>query len=230
MHIEQASWDTKFYGYQVGKITIEDQFTESDLALLREKSKAYKVVYVFSSSPVSLLEPFIKDVKVMFEKHLSEPLIPESDLVEFNSAIHSYDQLEAIALKTGVFSRFKLDKNFNQGEYEKLYSEWIKKSVQKIIADHIFIKLIENRIVGFISMRYTGQNMAEIELVAVADEYRGKGLARKFINHCDAFTLQSGRSTITVPTQEFNEPAMNLYLKTGFNIKNKTYTYHIWNL
>src|SRR5690606_39167187 len=37
--------------------------------------------------------------------------------------------LRQLALKSGEFSRFKLDRRLIQSEYEKLYSEWIKKAI-----------------------------------------------------------------------------------------------------
>ena len=57
-------------------------------------------------------------------------------------------ELKDLALKSGVFSRFYLDENFNNNEYNKLYNIWIGKSITGEISFDIILAKDIN-ILGF---------------------------------------------------------------------------------
>jgi ribosomal protein S18 acetylase RimI-like enzyme len=48
------------------------------------------------------------------------------------------------------------------------------------------------------------------------------------LNEANNYANYNNSSIITVVTQEKNERAMAFYLKNGFNVKNRTYIYHLW--
>ena len=48
----------------------------------------------------------------------------------YNSERHDFNTLKSLALSSGQYSRFNIDKNFVNNEYEILYNRWIEKSVE----------------------------------------------------------------------------------------------------
>src|SRR5699024_10530423 len=104
-----------------------------------------------------------------------------NDTTYFDLKLHSYDELLNLTLQSGIYSRFNIDANFKNGEYQKLYTEWINKSIKKEMAIDIIVKIIKNKIVGFTTYNRKSKFIADIGLVAVDPQYRGQGIARELI-------------------------------------------------
>lgn len=78
------------------------------------------------------------------------------------------------------------------------------------------IFLAENK-VGFIHLRFGGQNVAWLEDIYVAEDYRGKGIGRRAIAEVDK--LMEGRNikSMFVDVIPRNINAMKLYRNCGFD-------------
>src|SRR5690606_2664394 len=131
--------------------------------------------------------------------------------------------------QSGEFSRFKVDNNFSNNEYEKLYSEWLIGSINKRLATDIIVKRLDGKIVGFVTLTKKNVELADIGLVAVDSSYRGKGIGKELIFQVISLAKSQGYKKIQVVTQLDNRPANNLYKKCGFKKFSLTFIYHIWN-
>lgn len=221
--IELINWDSKFFKKEIGKINISniEEFPNDQL-------KSFDLVYVFSQN--DNLDFKLIDKKIVYlieniEKTENEML----DVQFYNSDIDKYEELLLLTLQSGEYSRFKLDENFKNNEYEKLYKEWIDKSISKDLAFEIIVKKIEDKIVGFTTLAKKSDELADISLVAVDSNYRGKGIALELIKKSIEVAKQKNFKKIQVVTQLDNEPANKLYLKAGFKEESITYIYHVWN-
>jgi dTDP-4-amino-4,6-dideoxy-D-galactose acyltransferase len=230
--IKQLKWDTKFFGYKIGQISISDNQSFSPL-MLEKSVNDYKLVYVLSPGKIDMNGLKLVDKKVIFQQKTSikDNLNKNvsSKIESFNEGVHDYESLKKLALSSGINSRFKIDKNFKNNEYTKLYNQWINNAVYKDKALDI-LTYREKEILGFTTIEKKSKYLAVIGLVAVSEQERGKGIASKLIESSINRAFELGFETIQVATQFENIPAMRLYEKCDFKIKDITYIYHYWNL
>ncbi|MGV8915081.1 MAG: GNAT family N-acetyltransferase [Kaistella sp.] len=228
MMIERLEWDSTFFNLKIGKIDVENPNT-FDINSLPTLAKGYDLLYIFSDKEIDGLK--IVDKKEVFVleniKHNRRTIY--IGMEPFSVEKHSYKELLNLTLQSGIYSRFKTDENFKNNEYEKLYTEWINKSITKELASEIIVKIINKKIVAFATLSKKTNHLADIGLVAVDEKYRGQGIAKDLINSTILKAQQLGFKDIQVITQNINIPARNLYHSTGFRSKKTTNIYHFWN-
>jgi dTDP-4-amino-4,6-dideoxy-D-galactose acyltransferase len=228
MIINKKKWDSDFFKMKIGEMYLENSkdYNQKELSLL---SKEYNLIYIFSNEDIKGLKPI--DKREIFKLNIidRETIKQFNDSISFSSEKHSYDEIHSLTLQSGVYSRFKIDRNFKNNEYKKLYNEWIKKSISKEISIDIIIILIENKIVGFATLNKKSAQLADIGLVAVDEKYRGRGIAKELIHRTIFKAKKLGFKEIQVITQNENKPARKLYEAIGFNSIKTTNIYHYWN-
>lgn len=227
--INKVNWDSNFFGYKVGKYDVKNQvFNENEF---KNNCTDYNLVYIFSDIELSVSESIkLVDIKTLFEKKINTQILDIESIVEYNKKIHSYRELEELAYLSGTYSRYKKDENFKNDEFKKLYKIWIDKSLYHNFALKVFVKVIDNKIAGFVTLKENNNKTSQIGLISVSDEFRGKGIASELIHKSEYESYKNGFDFFQVPTQFDNKAALNLYSKNGFEIVEKKYIYHFWNL
>ncbi len=223
--IKKLQWDSDFFDYPVGKITIstKDEYENLNLSI----NKNYKLLYIFSNEALEIQNNLV-DKKVTLHKQITNPS-KKNGVIEYNIKEHSFDELLELTYLSGSHSRFKTDMNFTHNEFKKLYKEWIIQSIEKKIAFSILIKYINQTIAGFITLQKKNNNTCSIGLIAVSQLYQGRKIATDLIKHGEYISYKNGFTNIEVATQLDNTPALNLYKKNNFTIKQVSYIYHLWN-
>ena len=233
--LEYLEWDSDFFGYPVGRVVFDDDGLASvDMVFLEIKSSRYRLVYLFASPSVNPLNVKITDKggvltdqKVVFSK-ITEPHLTFKNVVkeyEFNTPSVRVVKLGLIA---GQFSRFRLDKNFMNREFEKLYTRWITDSVSQKIALKTLVALSGQETTGIITLGEK-DGYADIGLVAVDSRFSGIGIGTDLVQYAENFAYNLNFNTIKVVTQLQNRPACNLYEKCNFKSESITNVYHFWN-
>jgi len=222
--IELLSWDTDFFGYSVGKIEVQDK------DFLPSFDSHFRLIYVFSKNKIDELEHSLVDRKATFVcsiKQFSE-VNRKMQIEPFDPVRHDYNELIGLTLESGVYSRFFVDENFVNGEYEKLYTRWIDNSITGLFPFTVYVAIANGKLVGFITLS-NKEGLADIGLLAVSKEARGKGVATELITYVKNIAYENGLNTMQVVTQLDNSPAIKLYESQGFILNELVYIYHIWN-
>lgn len=220
--IEYLDWDSSFFLKKIGKVEIvENNFTIDNV---QNDFNDYDLVYVFSNHKLTDNSLLLVDKKVTYKKNITN-CVGTSEITLYNNDY--LEQLIELGLQSGKYSRFKLDKNFVDNEYERLYTKWIIKSVEDPNTE-IFIEKKEDKIVGFVTLIKRDDQQAEIGLVAVDESYRGKGIGKKIMNIAINNAHSNNLKIMRVVTQLFNTPACKLYESIGFEIEDVKYIYHLW--
>lgn len=229
--IERLKWDSEFFGYEIGKVNI-DNIESFDFENFKKEAEQFQLVYVFSKIKLFYAELKLVDEKAVFIRDTVNIMPSESEfkISSFDEKIHDLEELIALSLKSGVYSRFNIDPNFKQDEYERLYRTWILNSANGKLAFDIFLAIQENQIMGFTTIAKKTNKLADIGLVAVHEEARGKGVATALIERALQEAYKRQYTNIQVVTQFNNVPAKKLYYKTNFELKDLTNIYHYWNL
>lgn len=226
MHIEPVVWDSDFFGYPIGKLILNhDEVIDAEVC----SKSAYKLIYVFSESALTVkqqngVHADLVDCKVdleVFSK--AEPISSNGHIVPIRELT---PKLLDLVYQSGHYSRFKLDKQFANREFEQLYLEWITKALndkdQQVLG---FME--EDKLVGFVTLG-NKSSAANIGLIAVDEMYRGKSIGKHLIRESHRFAQQNRLNKITVTTQWVNDGAMQFYLQQGFEVVKKLYIYHLW--
>ena len=216
--IQPLPFDSELFGYPVGKVTQSGEWNEKEFIA---QAANYQLVYIFSSNKIPITHTAIRhvDTKVVFEKELRESVEVEGiELFSENNLIH---QLEDLAMQSGSYSRFKLDKRLENGEFEKLYRTWIANVFKE---DLIMTDL---NLQGMITLSLE-RPKASIGLFAVNREYRGHGIGGKLLSAAESYVITNDCQTLQIPTQESNENACQFYLKKGYKVEKVIQVYHYW--
>ncbi len=233
--LEYLKWDSDFFGYPVGRVIFDDVGSASvEMVFLDIISNRYRLVYLFASPSVNSLNVKITekggvltDQKVVFSKSTEPHLTFKNVVKEYEFKIPSVRVVE-LGLLAGQFSRFRLDKNFMNKEFERLYTRWITDSVSKKIAFKTLVSLSGQETTGIITLGEK-DGCADIGLVAVDSRFYGMGIGTDLVRYADDFAYNLNFNTIKVVTQLQNRPACSLYEKCNFKSKSITNVYHFWN-
>jgi dTDP-4-amino-4,6-dideoxy-D-galactose acyltransferase len=230
----KLDWDTSFFGYKVAKIFFDQSGGEYFDDLIREiKSEAIRLTYLFvNPSDIGLNNDIKKkggllvDGKTVFSKTPQPHNKFDNKIIEFTGR-EPDDRLVELALHAGLYSRFRIDRNFRSHEFERLYTQWLVKSIDKTLAFKVLVAVYGDSIVGLTTLGEK-ENNADIGLVSVDSSYTGRGIGTDMIHYADNIAFEKKYEKIRVVTQQQNARACKLYEKCGFHFENITNVYHLW--
>jgi len=229
--INYLSWDSFFFGKKIGKIICNNSFELPNI-LDKAKNENYELIYFFCNNEFYIEDGIIMqyngklvDKKILYHKWITE-LLPLSERIEcYNGKLTK--EFEELAYISGQFSRFKLDKNFNEDDFFRMYKIWIENSINKKIADYVFIVKDDERIKGMVTLKIS-ERIGHIGLIAVSSAAQRKGYGKMLIKTCENKLFVKDIFQLEVATQKNNVHACNFYEKYGFKIKEITSIYHFW--
>ncbi len=122
-------------------------------------------------------------------------------------------------------SRFHLDPMIKNSKADKIKSEWASNYFRGLRGDWMVIAEADGIVTGFLQLIRKSDYEIIIDLVAVDDDYRGRGLAGSMISFCDTYCVKKP-VTIDVGTQISNISSLSFYQKLGFSISSAQYVFH----
>ncbi len=228
----KLDWDSDFFHFNVCRIEgpIDNYDDARAIAFMMEAGK-FKLGYYASPkelflAPTDTLEIKLVDKKTKYVKEVGST-------VQYYPSISSYEYdyangiLLGLAIQSGIYSRFNVDKNIGKAKFEELYKLWVIKSVSKQLAKEVFVHRLHNDITGFVTVSEK-DNRADFEMVAVDSKYRKKGIGSMLFEHAEKWSYDNGFHHIQVVTQGDNIPACRFYENMGCAIETMQYFYHIW--
>ena len=217
--MKKLVWDSDFFEHDVYK----SRYVKGRKLLFLSG-----LTYLFSNEQVIELKQHLQDVKITYKKDINSlsNIAIDKEVVsyEFNNVT---DELRLLALKSGSYSRFNLDKKISKEIFISLYSLWIENSVSKKIADEILIVYKNEIVVGFVSFKKINKT-CKIGLIAVCEKHRGFGIGKKLLNGVVLWAIKKKCTSVVVETQLANNLANKFYCSSGFVETNREFIYHIW--
>ena len=109
-----------------------------------------------------------------------------------------------------------------------LYREWIKKSLDRILADRVLVwREKDGQPRGMATVSVTGKR-ASIGLFAVDEQSRGRGIGRLLAQAAQSYAIERGAAHCDVVTQQENLAACRLYEACGFYLRSVQLVHHFW--
>ncbi|UZD23951.1 GNAT family N-acetyltransferase [Algoriphagus halophytocola] len=210
-------FDSQLFGYSVAKCTIDHDWDERKFM---ELAREFQLVYIFSSDLLEIQHPSIRWIenKVTYSKELISTQ-DVSTIFEYRGGMNK--QLQALALQSGVYSRFKVDARLYSDEFQNLYMNWIDKALKNdmVLTNHEYTALLTLS---------RGKMEASIGLLAVEESARGRGLGKILIKAAESRAYSFGAKRLRVTTQKQNEVACHLYSSLGYELTDQMNIYHFW--
>ncbi len=234
MDYQLLIWDTEFFGIKTGRIipaSLQENQLASTLTEMRQKgfqlvywSSKHQYMYDFQSYSGILV-----DKKTTYEINLiniNPASIHISKTESYSSAL-PFAQLEKLAIQSGIYSRFALDKKFPHEKFTALYKVWIRKSVSGEMADEVLVIRQNNNIAGMVTLS-NKNGVGDIGLIAVDKKFRGRKFGQQLVGDAHRWFIQHGCHTSHVVTQGDNLPACRLYKRCGYQKTKIEFYYHFW--
>jgi dTDP-4-amino-4,6-dideoxy-D-galactose acyltransferase len=227
MEVKTLAWDSEFFNKKVGEITVDDDVSTCDIAA------NYDVLYVKSDCDFNIsidgYQPLFEETKVVFAKGLKPDNRHSSSIFSDPEVDFSIDEVYDLAYESGKFSRFRLDKNFGDEAFRKLYKTWTDNSLNRKFADDVLLYMDDHTVKGFLT--YKGnQDFATVGLIAVSPKSQGKGIGSKLIAEVESRLAEKGVAELRIPTQLANKAACSFYQKLGYSIIETTNIKHYWKI
>lgn len=230
MEIRKLEWDSEFFGLQIGRVDLHTNEEATELLAQRaELQKQFDLLYIFDPNDVGLAfdDASLVDEKIYYGK-LCEPRMQYQEVSYYRDAVPSVD-LYHLALVSGEFSRFRIDKQFPEGSYERLYTRWVENACPKEGTNKqiLLIHNAEHVAKGMITIDHDGE-LGHIGLSAVDTDTQRQGIGTKIMSTLDGYLYDQGVKRLEVSTQKTNTFACKWYEKNGFTIQSRTKIYHWW--
>lgn len=215
--IKDTPWDNKVFGIYTAEIleyspkTLDQAIRQPGhytlkLNPLADKGLALQYGFYFCDT---LLEPVCKKGDLVLSKH---PDISISDTVSLDKLLKICD---------GAFhnGRFHRDPYIEKKQADKRYLQWLEDLAGR---GKIYSLMFGDHVAGFIAT-----NNNQLQLHAIANEYRGKGLAKYWWSAVSHQIFESGHETVSSSISSSHLPVLNLYAGLGFKFTNSVDIYHL---
>lgn len=218
-------WDSDFFGKKTGYINganLTDHAIFSEIDNLQRQG--CECIYLFSPRELRLddYDAVLADKKVSYI--LDHPAYQE--ISEQIARIDTHPEaLHNLALQSGQYSRYRIDRHFSDEEFQRLYIQWIDNSVTTDYADHV-LSIERLKPVGMITAKEKEDEIS-IGLFATDAAYRGQGIGSRLIQAIINIGAEKGLK-VEVTTQSDNLDACRFYERHGFHRQSLCYIYHIW--
>lgn len=134
--------------------------------------------------------------------------------------------LEALAIASGVHSRYAIDPGLPPERFEAMYRIWLRRSLLGELADAVLLAGTPEAPRGLVTVSQRGGPEAEIGLLAVASTARRAGLGAALVRAAQGWARARGCARLRVVTQGANEGACRLYLRCGFGLERQELWFH----
>lgn len=235
---QMLEWDSNFFGMPVAAI-LPEILGHEDLAevtvLLQEKG--VRLAY-WASDPgdgksqqaATQCHGTLVDRKITYVVSADRAVLPSGGPawpVETYAEPLTNADLENLAVQAGRYSRFRVDPRIPEGKFVEMYRMWIRKSVDRQLAEAVLVVRHLGRIVGMVTVGEKN-GRGDIGLIAVDNGMRGKQVGAALVFAAQAWAFGKGWGSAQVVTQGENVAACRLYEKCGYRIEQVRNVYHFW--
>lgn len=136
---------------------------------------------------------------------------------------------EAFSDPLSSFNRYLNDGGFSRAQVRKVYETWARTSVGGPAADGTLVACIDDRIVGFLTMKWAGADgTGRVPLNAVDARVRGRGIYRALVLRAARVMAGRGARRLDVTTQLQQLAVQRTWWGLGAQATGSAYSFHLW--
>lgn len=234
--IKKLDWDSSFFGLKTGRLDLITSGPEDSSGQLKLiEGTDFQLIYIFTPHKNNALKIELEkkgarlvDEKVTYSMDISGLETLSSGLVYSCLGSPMDNDLEALALESGKYSRFRIDDKIPREKFEGLYRLWMVNSLNGKFAKDVFAYVDSGRKLGMASVDVRNEE-GWIGIIAVDEASRGRSIGKLLMHAAIRFCQQQKINTLNVQTQVTNKVSCAFYEKLGFSVKNIEDVYHYRN-
>ena len=233
MNAERLSWDSDFFGFEVGCVMVskEDALDADGLSNAVEGLNV-ELAYVFLPSDMGCgmerlrsalvsMSGKLVDHKVTLNKRLVSITDASKNVVPATSLTH---EIESLAYASGWCSRFAAEDRLRPF-FRPLYKRWLQNDFRD---GAVLVKTSgDGRVIGITTVSVRGV-LGRIGLVAVDVNHCRMGVATDLLRSAEAWLLSQDVRECQVVTQYGNVAGMSLYERCGYEVSQRQEVWHVW--
>lgn len=232
----ESTIDTEYFGVVCAKVLLKQAcVTKQEELLSFVHSFEFVVINNRANNPFNnhwlgeKTKAFLTDMNVQ----LNKKVFPTGKRDGFTKiAEHFPENRQVIHIAENAFqlSRFLNDPYLPVEKSKHIYADITKNAFNK--DGRFFVTFNETEAIrGFLLFSIDQAGLAStIELVAIDQNFTGKGIGRMLINAMENHVAEVGVMTVGVGTQLDNISALKFYASCGFSYSNCKSIYHYWPL
>jgi dTDP-4-amino-4,6-dideoxy-D-galactose acyltransferase len=235
---EVLQWDSAVFGFPVARIVGTGNQNALDGALENARQAGVRLAYLSAESDeLARMARSLNGTLVSERLTFARALTSDSGLFFADSAnaspVERWEgttptaELLHLARDAGRYSRFKVDPRVPSGVFEQIYDAWITNSLNKQIADEVMVIRDGSSLTGLVTVG-SKDGRADIGLLAVREEARGRGLGKALVQASLKWAAQAHFRLAQVVTQGANHPARHLYVSCGYTVERVENVFHFW--
>jgi dTDP-4-amino-4,6-dideoxy-D-galactose acyltransferase len=232
--IQHLAWDSDWLGLPVARVVGEGLNDPARLAavLAQCQTAGVKLLYLVlnptqqqAAVAVQVVGAQLVDSKHVYQQRVEANNFPTapSHNVLFQAETLT-PTLQQLAVQSGEYSRFRLDKRIGLPAFEALYTNWLHRS---LLQGQVWGMATHAGTVGLLAFA-SHEHYASIELLAVAATARRQGTGKCLVQLAQQLAYRQGCDMLQVVTQGLNQPARRLYERCGFQLARTEHIYHLW--
>ena len=235
--IEYLTWDSEFFGFPVSRISAS--VGDSPKIILRKidgfLSDGDGLCYVVLPLELHrvLSSSLIENGAVHYGSRVSFHLRfgdPNSNLA-YSGGVQVIEKMNGyvrtLAIKSGRYSRFFKDELL-AGKAAELYARWIENGFTAYNNGNGVVLGVfdDGTLVGIVSVSVIGRT-AKVDLLAVEEGYRGRGIGRRLMGSAVMFARERDCDELIVVTQGENVEACGFYASLGMLEYERSEIWHL---
>lgn len=234
---EVVEWDSGFFDRKIGRVLSETlcENTAEQIMSWAAKESIDCLYFLASASDqltIILAERhgfLLVDTRVTLELLFRSPpaLALKSAALIRRFTPDDLPALQAIARAGHQDTRFYHDTNFPRQRCDALYEMWITKSCAGW-ADAVWVAVLKDEPVGYITCHLDPDNGGRIGLVAVDSRFHRLGIGRELLTAALEWFPANGAKRVSVVTQGRNARAIQFYTTCNFSINATALWFHKW--
>jgi dTDP-4-amino-4,6-dideoxy-D-galactose acyltransferase len=235
---ERLPWDSEFFGFPVATVSggRMDEATSRQIGAWCSK-EGIRLLYFLADDHVpswrTASDAGFRLVDIRVELALDKarsrllPAVLANDFTLREAKREDLDDLLPIAAEVHTDSRFFVDPMVPRDKARDLFARWLRRSVERTIADVVFTAVVDGRPAGYLSAKVRNGS-GRIGLVGVGEAARGRGVGRSLVRHAMDWFESRGAREVAVVTQGRNVLAQRVYQQCGFLTRSTKLWFHRW--
>lgn len=226
--IEALPWDTEFFGRRIGRAR---DIPAADLAALASLARdlEFDCTYLFQSpqhvqAGTAEANGFtLVDVQVELVRTTKPIRVTAAPAAATRPGrAEDLPRLGPVITAIAPWSRFAIDERFGLVTAERMYAEWLRRSVR--LPDHLCIAAERDfELIGLV----TASNPEEPRIGLLGSIEPRAGIGTLLLTAALEWATAHAH-TLSVVTQARNISALHFYTAQGFRVANVCYVYHLW--
>lgn len=231
--------DEKHFGIKTAKIK---DFTRQDVHGVLDQCYRDKVRLLIARCSTADMKTvqelerrgfLLMDTLVYYEHHLHLKIaIARHEAITIRTVLpNEAEKVRTLAAESfkGYFGHYHADNRLDAQKCDEVYSSWAFNScISKDFANEVLVAVLENRIVGFATLRVNALDEGEGVLFGISPEAQGMGIYRLFIENSLLWAVRQGLKRMIVSTQITNIAVQKVWVRVGFVPYSSFYTFHKW--